>query len=73
MHETERLLILRTRARNMGRVQWVGPNWPNILEGRAMKLAAQIKSGPIGPVRIGPQPIRVRAGPARLARIFFIY
>ena len=50
--------------------------WPDILEGRAMKLAARIKSGPIGPARIGParigpQPIQVRAGPARLARIFF--
>ena len=40
--------------------------WPDILEGRAVKLAARIKSGPIG-----PQPIRVRVGPARLARISF--
>ena len=55
----------------MGRVRWADPNWPDILEGRAVKLAARIKSGPIGPARIGPQPIRVRAGPARLARIFF--
>ena len=38
----------------------------------AVKLAARIKSGPIGHTRIGPQPIRVRAGPARLARNFFI-
>ena len=55
----------------MGRVRWADPNWPNILEGQAVKLAARIKFGPIGPTRIGPQPIRVRAGPARLARIFF--
>ena len=34
-----------------------------------MKLAAQIKSRPIGQSRISPQPIRVRAGPARLARL----
>ena len=54
----------------MGRARWAGPNWPDILEGRAVKLAARIKSGPIGPARIGPQPIRVTAGPARLARIF---
>ena len=60
-----------TRAGNMGRARWAGPNWPDILEGRTLKLAARIKSGPIGPTRIGPQPIRVRAGPARLARIFF--
>ena len=37
-----------------------------------MKLAARIKSGPIGPARMGLQPIRVRAGLARLARIFFL-
>ena len=36
-----------------------------------MKLAARIKSGPIGPTRFGPQPIRVRAGSARLVRIVF--
>ena len=60
-----------TRAVNMGRARWAGPNWPDILEGQAVKLAARIKSRPIGPTRIGPQPIRVRAGPARLARIFF--
>ena len=59
------------RAGNMGRARWAGPNWLDILEGRAVRLAARIKSGPIGPARIGPQPIRVRAGPARLARIFF--
>ena len=53
----------------MGRARWAGPNWPDILESRAVKLAARIKSGPIGPARIGSQPIRVRAGPARLARI----
>ena len=64
-------MAMQSRAGNMGRVRWAGPNWPDILESRAVKLAAQIKSGPIGPVRIGPQPIRVRAGPARLARIFF--
>ena len=50
----------------MDRVRWVGPNWPDILEGRAVKLVARIKFGPIDPARIGPQPIRVRAGPARL-------
>ena len=61
----------RTRVGNMGRARWAGPNWPDILEGRVVKLAARIKSGPIGPTRIGPQPIRVRARAARLARIFF--
>ena len=60
-----------SRAGNMGRVRWAGPNWPDILKGRAMKLVARIKSEPIGPTRIGPQPIRVRAGPTLLARIFF--
>ena len=58
------------RAGNMGRAQWAGPNWPDILKGWAVKLAARIKSGPIGPARIG-QPIRVRAGLARLAINFF--
>ena len=47
----------------MGRDRWAGLNWPDILKDRAIKLAARIKSGPIGPARIGPQPIRVRAGP----------
>ena len=65
------LYMVVHRAGNMGRARWAGPNWPDILEGRAVKLAARIKFGPIGPARIGPQPIRVRAGPARLARIFF--
>ena len=37
------------RAGNMGRAQWAGPNWPDILEGQAVKLAARIKSGPISP------------------------
>ena len=60
-----------TRAGNMGRARWAGPNWPDILEGRTMKLATRIKFGPIGPARIGPAAHRVRAGPARLARIFF--
>ena len=63
--------VLTARAGNMSRARWAGPNWPDILEGRAMKLVARIKSGPIGPAQIGPQPIRVRAEPARLARIFF--
>ena len=65
------LYMVVHRAGNMGRARWAGPNWPDILEGRAVKLAARIKSGPIGPARIGPQPIWVRARPARLARIFF--
>ena len=55
----------------MGRARWAGPNWPDILEGRAVKLSARIKSGPIGLARFGPQPIQIRAGPARLVRIFF--
>ena len=54
----------------MGRARWAGPNWPDILEGRAMKLVARIEFGPIGPARISPQPIQVRVGLARLARIF---
>ena len=53
----------------MGRARWAGPNWPDILEGWAMKLAARIKSGPMGPARIGG-PIRVRAGPTRIGPIF---
>ena len=53
----------------MGRARWTGPNWPHILEGQAVKVAARIKSEPIGPARISPQPIRVRAGPVGLARI----
>ena len=28
------------RAGNMGRARWAGPNWPDILEGRAVKLVA---------------------------------
>ena len=64
-------LTNKSRAGNMGRVRWAGSNWPDILEGRVVKLAARIKSGPIGPARIGPQPIRVRAEPTRLARNFF--
>ena len=55
----------------MGRARWAGPNWPDILEGRAVKLAARIKFGPIDPARIGPQPIRVRAGPADWPELFF--
>ena len=54
----------------MDQARWAGPNWPNILEGWAMKLAARIKSEPISPTRIGSQAIQVRVGPARLARIF---
>ena len=62
----------------MGRARWAGPNWPDILEGLVVKLAAQIKSGPIGPARFGParfgpQPIRVRVESGRLARIFFFF
>ena len=60
------------RAGNMGRARWASSNWPDILEGRAVKLVARIKFGPIGPARIGPQPIWVRAGPARFARFFFL-
>ena len=56
----------------MGRARWAGSNWLDILEGRAVKLAARIKFEPIGPTRIGSQPIRVKAGSARLAQIFFI-
>ena len=41
----------------MGQARWAGPNWPDILEGRAVKLAARIKFGPIGPTRIGCGPI----------------
>ena len=59
------------RAGNMGQSRWAGLNWPDILEGWAVKLAARIKFGFIGPTRIGLQPIRVRARLARLARIFF--
>ena len=55
----------------MGWPELAGPNWPDILEGWAMKLAARVKFGPIDPARIGPQPIRVRVRLARLARILF--
>ena len=59
------------RAGNMGRARWAGPNWSDTLEGRAVKLATRIESEPFGQARINRQPIQVRAGPARLARIFF--
>ena len=55
----------------MGRARWAGSNWPDILKDRTVKLAAQIKSGPISPAQIGPQPIRVRAGLAQLAQNYF--
>ena len=45
----------------MGQARRAGSNWPDILEGRVVKLAFRIKFEPIGPARIGPQPIRVRA------------
>ena len=62
--------ISPSKAGNMDRARWTGSNWPDILEGQAVKLAARIKSGPIGPARIGPQPIWVRVGPARFAQFF---
>ena len=55
----------------MGRARWASLNWPNILEGCVVKLAARIKSEPIGQTRIGLQLIQVRARQTRLARIFF--
>ena len=36
----------------MGRARGAGPNWRDILEGRAVKLEARIKFGPIRPARI---------------------
>ena len=47
----------------MDRARWAGSNWPNILESRALKLAAQIEFGLIGPTQISPEPIRVTIGP----------
>ena len=32
---------LKHRAGNMGQARWADPNWPDILEGRAMKLATR--------------------------------
>ena len=44
--------MLFFRARNMGQTRWAGLLWPDILEGRAMKLVARIEPGPISPTRI---------------------
>ena len=32
--------MVSSRAGNMGRAQWADPNWPDILEGQVVKLAA---------------------------------